>query len=87
MKRPEAKAHDQAAITTSTTYEYIHFVKVEQREKTAVWSCRNNKSGDELGIVKWHGPWRAYCFFPSGPAVYSAGCLIDLAEFMGKRTS
>jgi len=55
------------------TYEYIEFVRVEEKPKTSVWSCRNRKSGDELGIVRWHGPWRRYCYFPLVQAVYSEG--------------
>jgi hypothetical protein len=32
-----------------------------------------------LGEIKWHGPWRQYCFFPS-PAhtVWNKGCLDDV---------
>lgn len=66
----------------NTRYEYIHFVKIEQKPKTAVWSCRNNRSDAELGRVKWYGPWRQYCFFPAGPAVYSQGCLENIAGFI-----
>lgn len=63
-------------------YQYIKFVEVEKKPKTSVWSCRNRSDGYELGEVKWHGPWRQYCYFPSGPAVYSKGCLEDIAHFM-----
>lgn len=65
-----------------TRYQFIHFVKIEQKPKTSVWHCRNNRSGNELGIVKWYGPWRQYCYFPTTPAVYSAGCLNDIQEFI-----
>jgi len=68
------------------TYEYIEFVRVEEKPKTSVWSCRNRKSGDELGIVRWHGPWRRYCYFPSVQAVYSEGCLTDIADFLASHT-
>jgi hypothetical protein len=70
-------------------YKYIHFAEIHNTGKTSVWSCRNNKSGEELGQVKWHGPWRRYCYFPSCPAVYSTGCLKDIEDFIehiaGKR--
>lgn len=65
-------------------YEFIHFVLIEQKKKTGVYECKNNNCGDVLGIVKWHGPWRQYCFFPTGPAVYSTGCLSDINDFMHK---
>ena len=66
-------------------FEYVHFVKTENKPKTSVWSCRNNNSSDELGIVKWYAPWRAYCFFPTVQAVYSAGCLMDINSFISRQ--
>lgn len=66
-------------------FEYIHFVLVDEKPKiyrTTVWSCQNNKSGEELGVVKWYGPWRQYCYFPAQPSVYSAGCMDDIANFI-----
>lgn len=63
-------------------YKYIHFVIIEEKPKTKVWSCRNNNSGGELGQVKWHNAWRQYCYFPSGPAVYSVSCLEDINDFI-----
>ena len=63
-------------------YKYIHFVKTEDLPKTAIYSCRNNSNGEELGIVRWYSPWRQYCFLPTTPAVYSKGCLDDIGSFM-----
>ena len=39
---------------------------------------------DELGIVKWYGPWRRYCYFPHGIEIYSAGCLADIQDFINQ---
>lgn len=63
-------------------YKYIRFVKTEDKEKTSVWSCRNIKQENELGIIKWHPAWRQYCYFPTIQAVYSAGCLFDIRHFI-----
>jgi hypothetical protein len=65
-----------------TQYRYIHFVKVADKPKTSVWSCRNNSNDDELGEVRWYPAWRQYCFFPTQPAVYSVGCLVDINDFI-----
>ena len=67
-----------------TDYEYLRFVEKPRppRRKTGIYSCRNLKSDTELGLVRWHGPWRQYCYFPIGQAIYSAGCLQDIADFM-----
>lgn len=65
-----------------TRFEYIHFVKTADKPKTSVYSCRNNRSGGELGEVHWYSPWRRYAYFPTVQAVYSQGCLSDIAEFI-----
>lgn len=65
-----------------TKYQYVQFVKVAQKSKTSVWTCRNNRSGGELGRVRWYGPWRQYYYFPVTQAVYSRGCLKDICSFM-----
>ncbi len=65
-----------------TQYKFIHFIKKEDKPKTSVWSCCNNRSGGELGIVKWYPAWRQYCYFPTIQAVYSIGCLDDIKEFI-----
>ncbi len=69
-----------------TEYEYIVFVGVctSAKRKTGVFSCRNKKGGDRLGIVKWYPGWRRYCFFPQehNLLVFSEGCLRDIADFI-----
>ena len=67
-----------------TEYEYLRFAELPKRDdrKTSTYSCQNLKSTTELGLVKWHGAWRQYCFFPTIQAVYSAGCLGDIADFI-----
>jgi len=67
-----------------TQYGHIHFVKKEDRPKNAVWSCRNNRSSDQLGVVKWYSAWMQYCYFPTVQAVYSVGCLEDINDFIGQ---
>ena len=39
-----------------TQYRFIHLVKIEDKPKTPVWECRNNRGGDALGGLKWYGP-------------------------------
>lgn len=64
-----------------TRYQFIYFVKQEGKQ---VWSCRNNRMRDELGVVQFYANWRQWVFMPTGPAVYSAGCLADLQHFIGQ---
>lgn len=66
-----------------TKYKYIKFGLVEQLPKTSVWQCINTKGGYPLGYVKWYPLWRQYCYFPTETAaVYSAGCLEDINDFI-----
>ncbi len=67
-------------------YKYIYFTEVlpERLHKTFTWICRNKKSDEELGTVRWYAPWRQYCFFNRVQAVYSAGCLDDISNFIKK---
>ena len=63
-------------------YKYIEFIIKEQKPKTKVFSCLNINNQYELGIVKWHGPWRQYCYFPTTAAMYSQGCMKDISSFI-----
>ena len=65
-------------------YKYVQFVEEYPRKriKTFIWSCQNKTSRTELGTVRWYAPWRQYCFFNRVQAVYSAGCLDDISDFI-----
>ena len=65
-----------------TEYTHICFEIIERKPKTNVWVCLNKKSRQELGRIKWYGPWRQYCYHPSFQAVYSASCLRDIVDFI-----
>ena len=65
-----------------TRYKYIHFTKITDKPKTSEWACRNNKSGAVLGHVRWQIGWRQYIYEPITEAIYSAGCLLDIADFI-----
>jgi hypothetical protein len=68
-----------------TRYEYLVFEKAAQQPpKTSAWECKNIHSGTVLGEVKWYSGWRQYCYFPIIQAIYSAGCLRDIDNFMGQ---
>lgn len=68
-----------------TEFKYISFVQDTENYRhfrTSVWMCRNIRSGDSLGVVRWYGPWRQYCFYPSGETIFNKGCLIDIQTFI-----
>ena len=68
-----------------TEYQYLTFeLMPEQSSKTSAWFCKNKRSGTVLAHVKFHPPWRQYCFFPVIQAVYNKGCLSDISDFLNQ---
>ena len=67
-----------------TEYKFIYFIKVEDKPKTSIWHCRNDRSDDLLGEIKWYGPWRQYCFYPVPETIFNVGCLEDINHFIGQ---
>ena len=65
-----------------TEYKYLKFVQLESSGKTSKWNCYNLHYGEVLGQVKWNSQWRQYCYFPTMQAMYSSGCLNDIADFI-----
>lgn len=71
----------EATQNLQTRYEYLEFVRKEASGKTSKWDCLT-QHGVALGSVSWYGSWRQYCYFPTCQAVYSAGCLSDISDFL-----
>jgi len=65
-------------------YKYLAFIEMESPPdaKTKRFAVKNKQFGDFLGLVKWHGPWRKYCFFVNADLVFDAGCLADIQDFI-----
>lgn len=65
-------------------YDYIYLAEVPGKTKTSVWECRNNRSDDILGHVRWYAPWRQYCFYPNTETVFNKGCMNDICRFIDR---
>lgn len=69
------------------TYTYIEINTTETPpagRKTRIYFILNRKTGCEIGRIKWLPQWRQFCFFPDHYSVWSKGCLVDVAEAIGK---
>ena len=67
------------------TYKYLRFEELEAKPKTKRFAVRNKTSDFILGYVKWHGPWRRYCFFTIDVfLIFDTGCLADITDFINK---
>ena len=64
--------------------EYIEFILTEKKPKTEVYIVTNKNNQGYLGEIKWHGPWRQYCFYPYKSTIYSVGCMEYINKFINK---
>lgn len=61
--------------------EYIKFVLSEKKPKTEVYIVMTHDN-DYLGEIKWHGPWRQYCFYPYQGTIFNTGCMQYIIDFI-----
>jgi len=72
----------------TTEYLIIEEAEPPARIKTKRWVVWNKRvhvahmSLGALGRIEWYGPWRQYCYMSTIQAVYSKGCLRDIADFI-----
>lgn len=68
-----------------TENKYIYFEEIETARKTQTWWVKNKRSEIVLGEIKWYGPWRQYCFFPSSLTIFNRDCLSTIDGFITDR--
>ncbi|MFW9971723.1 MAG: hypothetical protein ACFFDF_16140 [Candidatus Odinarchaeota archaeon] len=61
---------------------YIEFREETPNPKTEVISVRSKNSGVILGLIKWFGSWRQYCFYPKDFTVFSRGCMKEIIDYI-----
>lgn len=55
--------------------------------KTKLYAVRRDDASGYahiLGLIKWHGSWRQYVFFPDCHTVWSSTCLQGINHFLIK---
>lgn len=68
-----------------TEYQYIRFDDyTNPNQDIRRYFCVNKRADRPIGEIRWYGPWRQYCFVPFIDTIYSAGCLRDIADFIGQ---
>lgn len=67
---------------------YIEFAKLERPEQqvTDRWEVLSLSSGALLGVVRWYGPWRQYCFWPEAHTIYNYTCMTEVSAFCANET-
>lgn len=56
------------------------FLCMSSTQRTKVFEVTDFEETVILGVIKWHGPWRKYCFFPERSTLYDASCLSYIAH-------
>lgn len=65
--------------------EYLWFQEYPSDSgKTLVVKILSKSSGDRLGSIRWYGPWRQYCFYPSPDTIFNKGCMNDVVKYIDK---
>lgn len=71
--------------------EFKYFVIDKQAPKPGCKTSRyplRSRNGDYiLGVIKWYGAWRQFCFFPQPETLWSVGCLHDVQQAMASITA
>lgn len=63
--------------------KWIEFVGVDiPGRKTKTFVVKNIEKHIAIGVVRWHGAFRQYSFFPAPDCVFEKTCLRDIAKFM-----
>lgn len=65
--------------------DMVELPKPENR-KTKIFQVVTKDTNVVIGIIRWHGPWRKYAFFPYPDTVFEWFCLRDIAEFCQRET-
>lgn len=66
-------------------YEYFKVEVIPTKGKTNIYSIINKMdSSVHLGYIKWFGPWRKYCFYPTSGTVWDTKCLAGVVFFINE---
>jgi len=68
-----------------TESKYLEFEEIIfPKNKTKIFTVISKSRRDCLGRIKWYGPWRQYCFFPTEETVWNFECLKDVRRVIQK---
>jgi len=65
-------------------YKYISISALPMKpgRKTLDFVLMNKSQALPLGIIKWYGAWRQFCFYPDAGTVWSISCLMEVNGFL-----
>jgi len=69
-------------MSHETTYLVFRKEGESTSGKTEIHSVNSRSSGEPLGMIRWYGPWRQYCFFPNFRTIFNRGCMEDINDYI-----
>lgn len=65
--------------------EWIDFKEQPQTGKTKVFNIVPKEQPNSIiGVIKWYGAWRKYCFFTMPNCIFETNCLSNINAFLHK---
>jgi hypothetical protein len=69
------------------TPEYLSFEEwmspARRGQKTKIWLVvKATYPNSILGEIRWSPRWRQYALYPNADTLWSAGCMVAVAEFL-----
>lgn len=66
---------------------YLSFIEIpNQTRKTKRWNVSNSQNGSQLGVIVFSGAWRKYVIQFNDAALFDAGCLEEITNFLKEQT-
>ena len=61
----------------------IAYDEYKKDRKTPIYHlCRKDNELIHLGVVKWNGAWRKYCWYCEEETVFDSKCLKEIIDFL-----
>lgn len=67
-----------------TKYLLVWDIGPSPSGKTQRFEVTSESSGACLGVIKWFGAWRQYCFYPSEETIWNQDCLTAVTGVLDK---
>lgn len=68
-------------IIKTMQWIYISERPMDKGRKTKIFLVKSLDGDNFLGLIKWYGAWRKYCFFPEEQTIFESVCLKDISDF------
>ena len=62
---------------------YSANIRSSDSGKTVIYDVFN--ADVNLGEVRWHGPWRKYCFYPKDNRLFDRSCLMEIVGMLDEQ--